>query len=406
MKRVVVTGMGALTPVGDNWTSIAQALKNNLSGIRAMPEWIEYKNLGSRVAGQVEFDLPDYYPRKKLRTMGRVSQLAVRATELALEDAGLLDDPVLISGRCGLAYGSTTGSTDAAREYAQMLTDRDLTRVSVSNYIRMMSHTAAVNVGLFFGLRGRVYPTSCGCTSGSQGIGYAYEAIQSGRQSLMLAGGAEELCPSQVAVFDTFHSASRKNDTPTLTPSPFDRDRDGLVIGEGAGTLVLEEYQHARDRGAHIYAEIVGYGTNTDGSHVTLPNADSMQVAMQLALENAGIQAADIGWINAHGTATGFGDLAESQATAAVFGENTAVTTQKGHTGHTLGACGAIEAVISIQCLREGWVPPILNLRNLDPQCAPLDYIQNEPRAVAGDFVISNNFAFGGVNTSLIFTQV
>lgn len=406
MKRVVVTGMGALTPLGDNWPAIAHALKSGVSGIRAMPEWAEYKNLECRVAGQVDFELPAHYPRKKLRTMGRVSQLAVRATELALQDAGLLDDPLLGSGQCGLAYGSTTGSTDAAREYAQMLTDRDLTRVSVSNYIRMMSHTAAVNVGLFFGIRGRVYPTSSACTSGSQGIGYAYEAIQSGKQTVMLAGGAEELCPSEVAVFDTFRSASRKNDTPTLTPSPFDRDRDGLVIGEGAGTLVLEEYEHARARGATLYAEVVGFGTNADGNHVTLPDADSMQLAMQLALDDAGIQPQDIAWINAHGTATGFGDIAESQATSAVFGDGIPLSTQKGHMGHTLGACGAIESVISIRCLREGWAPPTLNLHHPDPECAPLDHIQREVRPISGDFVISNNFAFGGVNTALVFRGV
>ncbi|HEY7885230.1 MAG TPA: beta-ketoacyl synthase N-terminal-like domain-containing protein, partial [Cellvibrionaceae bacterium] len=274
------------------------------------------------------------------------------------------------------------------------------------NYIRMMSHTAAVNVGIFFAIRGRVYPTSSACTSGSQGIGYAFEAIQSGKQTVMLAGGAEELCPSEVAVFDTFRSASRKNDTPELTPSPFDVSRDGLVIGEGAATLVLEELEHARARGATIYAEVVGFGTNADGNHATLPDADSMQVAMQLALDDAGIKSADIAYINAHGTATGFGDIAESQATAAVFGDSVPISTQKGHIGHTLGASGAIESLVSIHCLREGWAPPTLHLNQPDPECSPLDYIMAETRAISGDYVACHNFAFGGINTALIFRRI
>lgn len=407
MKRVVITGMGGVTALGDDWTTLGSGLRAGTSGICTLPHWAEYRNLATQLGGPVQgFELPAHYPRKKVRAMGRVAQLATRATEHALENAGLLNDPLLHSGRCGVAYGSSTGSTDATTEFALMLHQRDMTRVSPTTYIRMMGHTTAVNLSVFFGLKGRVYTTSSGCTSGSQGIGYAYEAIRAGRQTLMIAGGAEELCPSEAAVFDTFRAASTRNDRPQETPSPFDRDRDGLVIGEGAATLVLEELEHARARGARIFAEVVGYGTNCDGAHITLPDGPSMQIAMELALDDAGLPPEAIGYINGHGTATGPGDLAESHATAALFGQRVPFSTVKGHLGHTLGACGAIEAWSTIQMMREGWLNATLNLNNLDPDCAPLDYIVGQARSAQVEYAMSNNFAFGGINTSLVFRRL
>jgi 3-oxoacyl-[acyl-carrier-protein] synthase II len=407
MRRVVVTGMGVVSALGDNWATFSQHLKQGTSAIRRLEDWATYKDLNTNLAGPIEdFVVPSHYSRKKIRSMGRVSLLATRATELALMDAGLLDDPVLQSGSVGVSYGSSTGSTDATRDFAVMLDKRDIGGATATTYIRMMGHTAPVNIGVFFGLKGRVITTSSACTSGSQGIGYAYEAIKFGKQDLMLAGGAEELCPSEAAVFDTLYATSTKNDTPSLTPSPFDRDRDGLVIGEGAGTLVLEELTHALARGATIYAELVGFGTNSDGGHVTQPDPRTMKIAMEMALADASLETTDIGYINAHGTATDRGDVAESQATQALFGEKTTpISTLKGNIGHTLGACGAIEAWASINMMRDEWFAPTLNLHNPDPACGNLDYIQGEGRAIRCNYVMSNNFAFGGINTSLIFKR-
>lgn len=407
MKRVVITGMGGVTALGDDWSTFGRGLRQGVSGIRTLPHWAEYRNLATQLGGPVQdFELPAHYPRKKVRAMGRVAQLATRATEQALENAGLLNDPLLHNGRCGLAYGSSTGSTDATTEFALMLHKRDMTRVSPTTYIRMMGHTTAVNLSVFFGIKGRVYTTSSGCTSGSQGIGYAYEAVRAGRQTLMIAGGAEELCPSEAAVFDTFGAASTRNDRPQETPSPFDRDRDGLVIGEGAATLILEELEHAKARGATIWAEVVGYGTNCDGAHITLPDAPSMQIAMDLALADADLAPDAIGYISAHGTATGPGDIAESHATAALFGQRVPVSSLKGHLGHTLGACGAIEAWSTIHMMHEGWLAATLNLNNVDPECTPLDHIVGQPRSADVEYAMSNNFAFGGINTSLVFRRL
>ncbi|HEY8540425.1 MAG TPA: beta-ketoacyl synthase N-terminal-like domain-containing protein, partial [Steroidobacteraceae bacterium] len=251
-----------------------------------------------------------------------------------------------------------------------------------------------------------VIPACSACTSGSQSIGFAYEAIKFGRATLMVAGGAEELCASEAAVFDTLYATSTRNDTPSQTPSPFDRDRDGLVIGEGACTLVLEEYEHAKARGATIYAEVVGFGSNSDGDHPTHPNTTTMEIAMRLALEDAQLPPSAIGYVNAHATATDQGDIAESQAMYRLFGSRIPVSSVKGHLGHTLGACGAIESWFAIEMMRHGWFTPTLNLKNVDEKCGELDYIMNGGRNLDVEYVMNNNFAFGGVNTSLIFKRV
>ncbi len=269
----------------------------------------------------------------------------------------------------------------------------------------MMSHTAAVNIGIFFNLKGRVIPSSSACTSGSQGIGYAYEAIKYGHQDLMVAGGGEELCATEAAVFDTLYATSTCNDTPELTPRPFDRDRDGLIIGEGAATLILEDREHAIQRGAKIHAEIVGFGTNSDGNHVTQPQSETMYRAMAMALKQSGLKPLDIGYVSAHGTATVRGDIAESQATNRLLGRNVPISAFKSFTGHTLGACGALEAIVAIEMMNQGWFHGTANLDNPDPECAELDYLIGEGREIKVNSVMSNNFAFGGINTSLIFIK-
>ena len=253
--------------------------------------------------------------------MGRVSKLATVATENALSQAGLIGNDVLTNGQTGIAYGSSTGSTDAIGAFGVMLNEKTTKAITATTYVQMMPHTTAVNVGLFFGLKGRVIPTSSACTSGSQAIGYAYEAIKHGYQTVMVAGGAEELCPTESAVFDTLFATSLKNEDPKSTPRPYDSDRDGLVIGEGAGTLVLEEYEHAVARGAKIYAEIIGFASNCDAAHVTQPQMETMQICMEMALQNASIPAEKIDYVSAHGTATDRGDIAESNATANALGK-------------------------------------------------------------------------------------
>lgn len=404
MRRVVVTGMGGITAFGDSWERVARGLLSSRNAVSKMPEWQVYDGLNTLLGAPItSFQLPDHYTRKRIRSMGRVSLLATRATELALEQAGLLGHPVLTNGETGIAYGSSTGSTGPVSEFATMLTEKHTNNITGTTYVQMMPHTTAVNAGLFFGLRGRVIPTSSACTSGSQAIGYAWEAIRHGYQTVMVAGGAEELCPSEAAVFDTLFATSQRNDAPETTPAPFDAGRDGLVIGEGAGTLILEELDHAVARGATIYAELVGFYTNCDAAHITQPQRETMQLCIEGALRVAGLSPEDIGYINAHGTATDRGDIAESLATAAVFGRTTPISSLKSYFGHTLGACGSLEAWMSIEMMRAGWFAPTLNLRQPAEECGELDYIMSEPRQIETDYVQSNNFAFGGINTSLIF---
>jgi 3-oxoacyl-[acyl-carrier-protein] synthase II len=404
-RRVAVTGMGGVTALGSSWDAVERRLRTGRNAVRAMPEWERFSALHTRLGAPVDdFRIPEHYPRKQVRSMGRVSLLAVRAAELALGDAGLLLDPSIRDGRMGVAYGSSAGSVEPVRVFGQMLATGSMQGVTSTSYIQMMPHTTAINVGLYFQLKGRVIPASSACTSGSQAIGYAYEAIRYGKQTMMVAGGAEELSAPGAAVFDTLFATSTLNDRPTETPRPFDRDRDGLVVGEGAATLILEDYESAKARGARIHAEIVGFATNSDGAHVTDPSSATMGQVMQLALKDAGLPASAIGYVSAHGTATAAGDVAESHATASILGARVAISSMKSYLGHTLGACGAIEAWWGIEMMKHGWFAPTINLLAVDPACAEGDYLV-EGRALDLEHFMSNNFAFGGVNTSLIFKR-
>jgi len=406
MRRVVVTGMGGLSPMGCDWPSVFKTFKQRQSCIVSMPEWDIYKTLRVRLGAPLpDFKTPSHYTRKQKRSMGRVALLAVRASELALENAGLLNSPKLNDGSVGVAYGSSSGSSDAMYPIARFLMGESNARVEPTTYLKMMSHTCAANISLFFKLTGRIIPTPSACTSGSQGIGYGYESIKSGKSSVMIVGGAEELHLTQVLIFDRLFAASTRNNEPELTPRPFDKDRDGLVLGEGAATLILEDLEHAKARNATIYAELVGFGTNSDGTHITRPNADGMARAMELSLEDAQLRAESIGYVNAHATATEWGDIAESQATAKVFGDKVPVSSFKGYMGHSLGASGAIEAWLSIEMMRHNWYVPTLHLETVDPRCAPLNYIKKEARYSKVNYVMSNNFSFLGINTSLIFKR-
>lgn len=405
-RRVVVTGMAAISPLGCSWEEVRASLLANRSGVVHMKDWEELSDLNTCVAAPAAPFEPDpaFFTRKRTRSMGRVAVMAVQTAREALADAGLLDSPEVASAACGVSFGSSAGQPKAVAELANLILSKSCRGITATTYVRMMSHTAAVNIGVALGCRGRIITTSSACTSGSQGIGSAYEAIASGRQTLMIAGGCEELDATDAAIFDTlFATSTRWNDDPTHTPRPFDKDRDGLVVGEGSGALILEELEHARARGARIYAEILGYGTNSDGEHITNPASEQMAAAMRLALEDAGLEPGDIDLVNGHGTATDRGDVAESRATWEVFGGETPYTTYKGHMGHTLGACGALEAIFAVRGMIEGFVSPVLNHEERDPECAPLNFVTGAVRPLEQRVIMSNNFAFGGINTSLIF---
>ncbi len=404
-RRVVVTGGSVISALGNEWNEIFANLKQKKNKIKYMPEWERYQGMNTRLACPVDFKAPDF-PRKKTRGMGRIALMAVTSADNALKDAGLHESPELKAGRCGVSYGSSAGSIDSLLDFYSMLITDTANKISATTYIKMMPQTCAANISVFYGLTGRLITTNTACTSGSMSIGYAFESIRNGQQDIMLAGGAEELSPADSAVFDVLFAASGLNDKPELTPKAYDKNRDGLVIGEGSGTLILEEYEHAVTRGAKIYAEMVGFGTNTDGTHITQPNKTTMRRAMELALESAGLTPDRIGYVNTHGTATLAGDVAESHATYEVFGGKVPVSTIKNYIGHTLGACGVIEAWTSINMMREGWLAPNINLTEVDPECAPLDYIMGDGRETKVDYIMSNNFAFGGINTSLIFKRL
>ena len=404
MRRVVVTGMGIASPLGSTVSGAFERLKKYENCVTHWEKLDEFELLNTSLGAFVEgFVVPEHFTRKVRRTMGDVSLMAVVTAEEALKDAGLLGDKCVFDA--GVSYGSSMGSLDAVLDFYSMCIDKQVKMLNSGSYIKMMPQTAAVNISLYFQTHGRLIPTSTACTSGSMGIGYAYEAIKDGYQDVMIAGGAEEIHPTQVGVFDTLYATSTKNDTPKLTPAPFDKNRDGLVIGEGAGSVILEEYEHAKARGAKIYAEIVGFATNTDGTHITNPNRVTMAEVMRKSLNSAGLNADAIAYINAHGTGTMSGDVAESLATEEVFGE-IPISSIKSYTGHTLGACGAIEAILGIEMMNNKWFPPTLNLKEVDENCGKLDYIRDEGRKIDCEYIMTNNFAFGGINTSIILKRV
>lgn len=406
-RRVVITGMALASPLGSEVETAFNRLKKFENCVKYWEVLDKYDKLNTRLAAFVEgFKTPEHFTRKVTRTMGPVSVMAAATAEEALKQAGLLDDKIIQSGMTGVSYGSSCGSLDAVLDFYSMYVDNEVKALNSGSYIKMMPQTAAVNISLYFKTHGRLIPTSTACTSGSMGIGYAYEMIKHGFQTVMIAGGAEEIHPTEIGVFDTLFATSTKNNTPKLTPRPFDKERDGLVIGEGAGTLILEDYEFAKARGAKIHAEVAGFATNTDGSHITNPNKDMMKEVMLMALENARISPKEIGCVNAHGTATIQGDIAETNAVFEAFKTSIPISTIKSYTGHTLGACGAIEAILAIKMMNEKWFSPNLNLVTPDLECGDLDYITGSGREIDTQYVMSNNFAFGGINTSLILKRI
>lgn len=402
-RRVVITGAGCTTPIGASVAESLESLKAGRGAVRFMPEFEIIADLQGRLGAVVDgVDLVKHYDRKVRRTMGRVALLALHASEQAVEQAGLSSE-VLTSGRAGVAYGSTSSSaTELEKFSARLMIEHTMRGLKSNAFLRFMAHTCAANLAKHYGLKGRVASTCTACTSGSQAIGEGYELIRAGAQDVMICGGAEEMHYTTAVTFDLLMATSvHFNERPDESPRPFDRRRDGLVVGEAAGTLVLEELEHARGRGATILGEVLGYASNCDGGHMTAPDPEGMRAVIELALRDAGLRADEVGYVNAHGTGTPLGDIAESRATYEVFGGDVPVSSLKGFVGHTLGACGAIEAAWSLGALTAGFLPACKNLEEVDPECAALDYVR-ECRPTTERVFVSNNFAFGGINTSMV----
>jgi len=405
MRRVVITGVGLNSPLGNSYDELYESLKDSKCGISYIKEWEDIANLSTKVAGVVTGLDFKAIPRKFRRSMGRVAQLSAISTSQAIEDAGLTQEE-LSSKRCGLAFGSTMGGNETMFEYVPEVKQNMSFRGQNSMaFLKMMSHTVAANLAQMFEIRGRNIPTCSACTSSSQAVGAGYESVKYGMSDIMICGGSEEHHYLSAGVFDVMGAATSKyNNTPEQSSRPFDTSRDGLVVSEGSGALVLEELEHALARGAKIYGEVIGYATSCDGSHITTPSKEGMEHVMRSSLEDANIEPEVIEYINAHATATARGDIAESHATHAVFGSETPVSSTKGHMGHLLGGCGAVESIICLITLNKSFLPRTLNFKNLDEECAPINVL-GENVNKESEVVMSNNFAFGGINTSLIFKK-
>ena len=405
MRRVVITGLGLNSPLGNSYDELYQNLKDEKSGVVYIPEWENIENLGTKVAGLVKNVDLKAIPRKYRRSMGRVAQLAAVSTSEAISDSGLTEKE-LSSKRCGIAFGSTMGGNETMFEYVpEVKANMSFRGQNSMAFLKMMSHTVAANLAQMFGIKGRNIPTCSACTSSAQGIGAGYESIKYGMSDIMVCGGSEEHHYLSAGVFDVMAAASTKHtNEPELSSKPFDESRDGLVVSEGSGAVILEELEHALARGAKIYGEVIGYATSCDGSHITTPSKEGMKQVMETSLEDANITPSDVEYINAHATATARGDIAESHATYSLFGSNVPVSSTKGHMGHLLGGCGVVESIICLMALRESFLPKTMNFKTLDSECAEINVLdKNTLKDV--NIVMNNNFAFGGINTSLIFKK-
>lgn len=406
MKRVVITGLGVVSPMGPDLKSLVEGLKQGKSAVTARPEWVRYKGLQSRVGAMAELSDGKEFPRKNRRSMGRLSYFGAQAGRQAVEDAGVSPE-LLTSKRFGCIMGSTMGGAEAMNEaFEIMIPKYDLSELSSMSFFKCVSHTVVMNVAQLLEIKGYVTATSGACASSLQAIGLGYELIRSGRQDAILCGGAEELHGIVTGTFDVLFAASSKyNDRPSMTPRPFDRDRDGLVCGEGAGVLLLEEYEHAKKRGAKIYAEIAGYSTCGSGTQVSQSDRESMRQCIGDAVADSGLRPEQIDYISAHATATQQGDQAEAEAIADIFGDKVPVSSLKGYIGHTLGASGAIEIAASIDMMARGEIAPTLNLENVDPACAGIRHVQKPLKKEVNAFV-KNCFAFGGINAALVVKKL
>lgn len=405
-RRVVVTGMGAVTPLGIGVEPTWDGMRAGRSGIGRVTLF-DASAFSSQVAGEVkDFDPTAWIERREVRHTDRFVQLAIAASKMAVADAGL-DFESLDCNRIGVLIGSGIGGTWTWEAQHGILMEKGPNRVSPFFIPMMIMDMAAGRVAMLFGARGPNTAVVTACASSAHAAGDAGEIIRRGDADIMIAGGAEAaVSPLALAGFCSMRALSRRNDDPTAASRPFDRDRDGFVMAEGAGSLILEELEHARRRGASIHGEIIGYGMSADAYHVTqpCPDGDGMARSMDIALRDAGIGADEIDYVNTHGTATPAGDPAETRALKRVFGQRAAevpCSSTKSVTGHLLGAAGAVELIACLHAIRDQIAPPTINLDNPDPEC-DLDYVPHQARELRLRTAMTNSFGFGGHNATLI----
>jgi len=404
-RRVVITACSAITPIGYGKDEIIKNLREGNSGVKPLKDdGLLTKHIHSRVFGTVDYPIEYGFTRQYKKTMGPVAYYACQVAKDILHSSGLSRE-FITSGRLGVAFGSTHGSPTVQRDiYRTFFGDLDskFSSIGAVDYLRSMVHTTAVNITRMFGITGRVIASSTACTTSSQSIGFGYETIKYGMQDAMICGGADEYDTTTVAVFDNLLACSVDfNDQPHCTPRPFDSKRDGLVVGEGGGAVLLEEYESAKERGADILGEIIGFGCNNNGGDMILPNLDGITATLRLALESAAIAPGDVDFISAHATATKMGDVIEAQAIAAVYGDKPLVTGLKSYMGHTMGTCGVIELILTLYMMQQEFIAPTLNLDNVDKRCSMLRHTR-QLTDTATSIAAIQNFAFGGVNTCLL----
>ena len=408
-RRVVVTACSAITPIGHGKDEIIRHLIEGVSGVKKLKtDDLLSKHIQSGVFGTVDYTIDYDFKRRYRKTMGPVSYYACQVAKEVLENSGL-DNEFITSGRLGVAFGSTHGSPTVQRQiYKSFFSESPsgISSIGAVDYLKSMVHTTAVNITKMFGITGRVISSSTACTTSSQSIGFGYEMVKYGMQDAMLCGGADEYDTTTVAVFDNLLACSTEfNEAPHLTPRPFDEKRDGLVVGEGAGAVLLEEYESAKKRGATLLAEIIGFSCNNNGGDLILPNMNGITQTIKLVLKDAAISADSVDFVSAHATATKMGDIIEAQAVGKVYGDSPVVTGLKSYMGHTMGSCGVIETIITIYLMEAGFIAPTLNLDKIDERCAMIKHAQNLIETDIRTAALQN-FAFGGVNTCLIIKKI
>ena len=407
-RRVVITACSAITPIGRTRKEILDNLIGGISGVKVLREDdVLTPYIHSKVFGTVDYPIEYDFKRQYRKTMGPVAYYACQVAKEVLAASGL-DEAFVTSGRLGVAFGSTHGSPTVQRGIYKTFfsgSKAGYSSIGAVDYLKSMVHTTAVNITKMFGITGRVISSSTACTTSSQSIGYGYEMVKYGMQDAMLCGGADEYDTTTVAVFDNLLACSTAfNDTPHLTPRPFDERRDGLVVGEGAGAVLLEEYERARKRGAPILAEVIGFSCNNNGGDLILPNINGITQTIRLGLADAKISDEAVDFVSAHATGTKMGDVIEAQAIHAVYGNRPGVIGLKSYMGHTMGSCGAIETMIVVHLMEEGLIVPTLNLEKIDERCAMINHVtslREQPSTIAA----VQNFAFGGVNTCIVIKK-
>ncbi len=409
LRRVAVTGAGLLSPVGIGVRESWEALKEGRSGIGAITQF-DATDFATQIAGEVDgFNAEDWMPAKEVKKMDRFIHLALAASKMAVEDSGI-EITESNAERVGVIVGSGMGGLPAIERMSKVVNERGPRRITPFFIPMAIINMASGHISMTHGAKGPNSATVTACASGNHAIGDAYRLIQLGRADAMICGGTESvITPLGIGGFNAMRALSTRNDEPERASRPFDMDRDGFVMGEGSGIIILEEMESAKKRGANILAEIAGYGMTGDAYHMSspAPGGEGGARCMKLALEDTGVDIEDIGYINAHGTATKYGDELETQAMKTVFGDKArklAISSTKSMTGHLLGAAGGLESVVTILALKEGVVPPTINLENPDPEC-DLDYVPNEARRIVLKAAMTNSFGFGGTNACLLFKR-